>query len=59
MKYICLDYLESGKFENMSECERHTVLDCRFEANALIKQGFEPASDKGSAFPRLCSDVSC
>jgi hypothetical protein len=40
-----LGYLEPGKFENMSESERHTVLDCRFEANALIEQGFEPASD--------------
>jgi hypothetical protein len=44
MKYICLGYLEPGKFENMSESERHTVLDCRFEANALIEQGFEPVS---------------
>jgi hypothetical protein len=42
----------------MSESEGNTVLDCRFEANALIEQGFEPASDKGSAFPRLYSDVS-
>jgi hypothetical protein len=45
MKYICLGYHEPGKFENMSESERHTVLDCRFEANALIEQGFEPASE--------------
>jgi hypothetical protein len=45
MKYVCLGYLEPGKFENMSESERHTVLDCRFEANALIEQGFEPASN--------------
>ena len=45
MKYICLGYLEPGKFENMSDSESHTVLDCRFEANALIEQGFEPASD--------------
>ena len=25
MKYICLGYLEPGKFENMSESERNTV----------------------------------
>jgi hypothetical protein len=25
MKYICLGYLEPGKFENMSENERNTV----------------------------------
>ena len=27
MKYICLGYLEPGKFENMSESERNTMLD--------------------------------
>ena len=27
MKYICLGYIEPGKFENMSESERNTVLD--------------------------------
>ena len=30
MKYICLGYLEPGKFENMSETERNTVLDAVF-----------------------------
>jgi hypothetical protein len=25
MKYICLGYLEPGKFENMSESERNTI----------------------------------
>jgi hypothetical protein len=27
MKYICLGYLEPGKFEGMTEGERHAVLD--------------------------------
>ena len=27
MKYVCLGYLEPGKFENMSESERNTALD--------------------------------
>ena len=27
MKYICLGYIEPGKFENMSESERNTMLD--------------------------------
>ena len=31
MKYICLGYLEPGKFENMSESERNTMLDECFE----------------------------
>jgi hypothetical protein len=27
MKYICLGYIQPGKFENMSESERNTMLD--------------------------------
>src|SRR6202795_4400846 len=33
MKYICLGYLEPGKFEGMTEDERHAVLDECFEHN--------------------------
>jgi hypothetical protein len=33
MKYICLGYLEPGKFEGMTEDERHAVLDECFEYN--------------------------
>jgi hypothetical protein len=31
MKYICLGYMEPGKFEKMSESERNTVFDECFE----------------------------
>ena len=31
MKYICLGYIEPGKFEGMSEAERHAMLDECFE----------------------------
>jgi hypothetical protein len=27
MKYICLGYIQPGKFENMTESERHAMLD--------------------------------
>ena len=27
MKYICLGYIQPGKFENMTETERHAMLD--------------------------------
>jgi hypothetical protein len=27
MKYICLGYIQPGKFENMAESERNTMLD--------------------------------
>jgi hypothetical protein len=37
MKYICLGYMEPGKFENMSESERNTVLDECFEYNDHLR----------------------
>ncbi len=37
MKYMCLGYLEPGKFENMSESERNTVLDECFEHNDHLR----------------------
>ena len=40
MKYICLGYLEPGKFENMSESERNTVFDeCFSYSDELRKNG--------------------
>ena len=38
MKYICLGYLEPGKFENMPEGERHTVLDECFRYNDELRK---------------------
>ena len=38
MKYICLSYLEPGKFENMSESERNTVLDECFSYNDELRK---------------------
>ena len=38
MKYICLGYLEPGKFENMSESERNTMLDECFSYNDELRK---------------------
>jgi hypothetical protein len=38
LKYICLGYLEPGKFENMSEGERNTMLDERFSYNDELRK---------------------
>jgi len=38
MKYICLGYLEPGKFENMSESERNTVFDECFSYNDELRE---------------------
>ena len=37
MKYICLGYLEPGKFEEMSEGERHATFDECFEYNVHLR----------------------
>jgi len=37
MKYICLGYLEPGRFEGMAEAERHAVLDECFEHNDHLR----------------------
>ena len=37
MKYICLGYIEPGKFEGMTEHERHAMLDECFEYNDHLR----------------------
>jgi hypothetical protein len=37
MKYICLGYLEPGKFEGMTEGERHATFDECFEYNDHLR----------------------
>lgn len=37
MKYICLGYLEPGKFERMTEDERNAVFDQCFEHNDHLR----------------------
>jgi len=37
MKYICLRYIEPGKFEGMTEEERHATLDECFEYNDHLR----------------------
>jgi hypothetical protein len=52
MKYICLGYIEPGKFENMSESERNTVLNQCFSYNdelrknghLLVEEPLQPAN---------------
>src|SRR5262245_14656208 len=38
MKYICLGYIEPGKFENMSEGERNAMLDECFSYNDELRE---------------------
>ena len=45
MKYICLGYIESGKFEGMTEDERHAVLDECFEYNDHLRASGHVAAE--------------
>ncbi len=38
MKYICLGYIEPGKFETMSERERHAFLDGCFAYDEVLRR---------------------
>jgi hypothetical protein len=37
MKYICLRYIQPGKFENMTESQRHAMLDECFEYDDPVR----------------------
>ena len=37
MKYVCLGYIEPGKFEGMTEDERHATFDECFEYNGHLR----------------------
>jgi len=37
MKYVCLGYIEPGKFEGMTEDERHATFDECFEHNDHLR----------------------
>ena len=39
MKYICLGYMEAGKFEAMSESERNTFVDGCFTYDDALRKG--------------------
>ena len=56
MKYICLGYLEPGKFENMSENERNTVLDECFSYNDRAAQERTSCRRGASAAPQHRGD---
>ena len=39
MKYVCLGYIEPGKFEGMSESERNAFLDGCFAYDDVLRDG--------------------
>jgi hypothetical protein len=45
MKYLCLGYLEPGKFEAMTEDERHAMFDECFEYNERLRANGHVAAE--------------
>src|SRR3989441_5255479 len=45
MKYICLGYMEPGKFEGMTEAERHATFDECFEYNDHLRANGHVAAE--------------
>ena len=45
MKYICLGYMEPGKFEGMTEGERNAVFDECFEYNDRLRANGHAATE--------------
>jgi len=39
MKFVCLGYIEAGKFEGMSESERNAFVDGRFAYDDVLRKG--------------------
>src|ERR1700681_1817517 len=58
MKYICLGYLEPGKFENMSESERYTVLDEGFRYNDELRKNGHLVAEEPLQPPNTAVTVS-
>jgi len=38
MKFVCLGYIEAGKFENLSESERNTMVDRCFDYDDVLRR---------------------
>ncbi len=54
MKYVCLGYIEAGKFENMPESERNAMVDTCFTYDDVLRRnghfaGGEALQPPGSA----------
>jgi hypothetical protein len=58
MKYICLGYIEPGKFENMSESERNTMLDECFTYDAELRKNGHFAAGEALQPPNTAMTLS-
>jgi hypothetical protein len=56
MKFVCLGYIEAGKFEGMSEGERNAFVDGCFAYDDVLREGGHFAG--GEALPPASSAVT-
>jgi hypothetical protein len=47
MKFVCLGYIEPGKFENMPENERNAAVDSCFSYDGVLRQNGHFAGGEG------------
>ncbi|HEX9674283.1 MAG TPA: YciI family protein [Burkholderiales bacterium] len=47
MKYVCLGYIEPGKFENMPESERNALVDACFGYDDVLRKNGHFAGGEG------------
>ena len=59
MRYICLGYIEPGKFENMSESERNTMLDECFSYNDELRKNGHLLAEEPLQPPNTAVTVCC
>jgi hypothetical protein len=52
MKFVCLGYIESGKFEGMSETERNTLVDACFAYDDVLRKNGHFAGGEGLQPPQ-------
>ena len=57
MKYICLGYIEPGKFENMSETERHSMLDQCFTYDDVLRKNGHFAAGQALQSPNTAATL--
>jgi len=57
MKFICLGYIQEGKFENMPEAERNSMVDACFAYDDVLRKGGHFAGGEGLQGPRSAATL--
>jgi hypothetical protein len=58
MKFICLGYIEPGKFENLSDAERNAAVDACFAYDDVLRKNGHFAGGDGLMPPGMARTLS-